>query len=227
MHHWLSNSLSRPKERSSVITMPKGRFPHVRHPFRRWHYPHLRHRARGRRRERRQADAISISSQTEPSHTPRNPVTIQAKARPRGTSSSSGQQSNTLQNQTGTSWFTRSRHIPGGWHESQGTSWHPPLTLWDRRLIEQHIGPRPNSSVTHTPESRQLFECSCRLAVIKCRVCHLNCCRNCAYRNWRMCWLCAYRRTHPRARIQGVPTLDQFMWEDKRHWFMLSMNDHT
>jgi hypothetical protein len=123
--------------------------------------------------------------------------------------------------------FKRSRWIQGSWHKCHPSAWHPPLTLWTRPLVEAQIGPKPSQFVTSTEESCRLFECPCDIPIIKCRKCHLNCCRNCSYRNWHLCWLCAFRRTHPRAHITGIPTLDQFMWDDKYHWFMQAMNDHT
>jgi hypothetical protein len=207
---------------------PRGRFRHVRkNDHRRHQKPHHQHVRRNRRLGRRPVDAISISSQTEQSQTPKNPETIQAKAMPRSSSSSSALQQNPGKPLKGIKSFKRSRWIDGSWHKCDPTSWHPPLTLWTRPLIEAQIGQRPSQSITSTEESRRLFECPCTIPIIKCKTCRLNCCRNCSYRNWHQCWLCAFRRTHPRAHIHGVPTLDQFMWEDKRHWFMEAMNDHT
>ena len=201
----------------------RPRFRHVQHNYR--HRPRHRH-VKNRRGGRRPVDAISISSQTEQSQTPRNPVTIQAKAMPRISHSSTSQQ-NSSKPLKGIDSFKRSERIVGSWHECDPTSWHPPLTLWTRQLIEAQIGQKPSPYITSTAESRRLFECPCTIAIIKCKTCRLNCCRNCSYRNWRQRWLCAFRRVHPRAHIDGVPTLDQFMWEDKYHWFMESMNDHT
>ena len=146
----------------------------------------------------------------------RNPENTPSKARP-------ASQPSQLKDAPDTSHFTRSPRLPDSWHDCVSGAWHPPVAIWTNETIGLQIGPKPDESVQTTREAEVLFECPCDQAIIKCQVCHLNCCSSCRYNKWQMCKLCVHKKFYPR----GGQTLCPFLWNIRGREFSRVMNDHT